>query len=50
MRALIVLTFALAGAGLTGCHAADPNSRVYQAMNNQPNACGPGFKPNIDAC
>ncbi|SHE69317.1 hypothetical protein SAMN02745157_0727 [Kaistia soli DSM 19436] len=51
MRMLVVsLVLATSLAGLAACTTANPNSRVYQTMNNQPNACGPGFKRNIDAC
>lgn len=51
MRILtLLLALATGVAGLYGCTTADPNSRIYQTMNNQPNVCGPGFKRNIDAC
>ena len=50
MRIVILIALAMSVPALYGCQTADPKSRVYQTMNNQPNACGPGFKRNIDAC
>lgn len=49
MMLIAAVTIAVLPA-LAGCTTANPNSRVYQTMNNQPNVCGPGFKRNIDAC
>ncbi len=47
---LLLAALAFATPTLTACTTANPNSRVYQTMNNQPNVCGKGFKRDIDAC
>jgi len=47
---LLLAALAFAMPTLAACTTADPNSRVYQTMNNQPNVCGKGFKRDIDAC
>jgi Na+-translocating ferredoxin:NAD+ oxidoreductase RNF subunit RnfB len=50
MRLLIIwLTLATAVAGFSGC-TSDPNSAAIQAMNNPPNACGPGGSRDIRQC
>lgn len=51
MRIVLLLgALAFAMPTLAACTTANPNSRVYQTMNNQPNVCGKGFKRDIDAC
>ena len=47
---LLLAAFAFAMPTLAACTTANPNSRIYQTMNNQPNVCGKGFKRDIDAC
>ncbi len=52
MRSLIA-TLALIAAlsPLAGCTTnAGNNLAAVQAMNNPPNTCGPGFRPNIGDC
>lgn len=48
-----LLCLALAGSlmGLAGCASNyDPNSPAMQAMNNPPNACGPGGTAAREQC
>lgn len=47
---LLLAAIAFAMPTLAACTTANPNSRIYQTMNNQPNVCGKGFKRDIDAC
>lgn len=52
MRKLLTGIFmAVSLAGLAGCQGStDWNSPALQAMQNPPNACGPGGTANINDC
>lgn len=53
MRTIVLSLTLLAGlSGLYGCSSTstNPNSPALQAMDNPPNACGPGGSSNIEDC
>lgn len=50
MRKLLHFVVVAASLGsVAGC-TSDPNNPAIQAMNNPPNACGPGGTRDIEAC
>ncbi len=51
MRSLITALAVLALTGpLAACTGAGNNLAAVQAMNNPPNTCGPGGRPNVEDC
>jgi len=51
MRAFLLSLAVLAGlSAVSGCTMQGDNARAIEAMNNPPNACGPGGTRDINAC
>lgn len=49
---IVVLTLALLAAvpAVSGCSSTGNSAAAINAMNNPPNSCGPGGKPDVVDC